>query len=414
MIRKFGFLCAVISTAYLATTVAAEPDDDPDRVSAKSQPFRLMTAERDSAFRRLLPEVDDPNLQEKFEDPRLILYTEREMPQAYQDWSTMLPGVHSPTYNISADGGEPFGNGNREFPWSTPAGTHRTSNVSTFKFLWLPEDENGRVQPVVWYRKRLPGDNSAGYAWLFPVGALVGEVLYMTGADGRAYTFEVRVRNREEGAWGVDVFRPFPEAESLAQAIKDRRPAWEDDNELVALVSHLESNTALPKQTLRDSQPGKAVFRQQMGVDSLPPINDGLAAELLGGTQFKSVLAEYWRIDEAGLVTFAPTTEDSFHVIPQNYDGGFVQPDRDSCIRCHETVAASVRDFNFSRDWYGRIRGSDGIFSFHPFDPSTISYNGYGNSVRMRGSMEQGGVLERYDPDVHPVDVYQTVKGLIH
>lgn len=412
MIRKLGFFCAVIGTAYIATTALASPDDDTSRVG-KAEPFRLMAKDRDSAFRKLLPEVDDPNLQRLFADERLILYTDREIPRAYQDWSTMLPGVHSPKYNISADGGEPHGNGNVEFPWGTPAGTHRAATVSSFKFLWLPQDDSGQTKPVVWYRKRLPGDSAQGYAWLFPVGTLVGEVLYMTGTDGRGYTFEVRVRNREEGAWGVDVFRPFPESGDLAQAIKDRRPAWEEDQQLAALVNHLESDTAMPKETLRDSQPGKAVFRQQMGVDKLPPIDDALAAELLVGTQFQSVLADYWRIDEAGLVSFAPTTDDDFHVVPQNYDGGFIQPDRDSCLRCHETVAASVRDFNFSRDWYGRVRGSDGIFSFHPFDPSSISYNGYGNSVRMRNSMEQAGVLERYDPEVHSADIYQTVKGLV-
>ncbi len=412
MIRKLGFFLAVIGTAFLVNSAVAVPDDDPAQVG-KPEPFRLMTKERDQAFRKLMPKVDDPNLQEKFADPRLILYTDREMPRAYQDWSTMLPGIHSPSYNISANGSEPFGNGNREFPWSTPAGTHRSTRVSSFKFLWLPETEDGRVAPVVWYRTRLPGDNSAGYAWLFPVGTLVGEVLYMTGPDGRGYTFEVRVRNREEGEWGVDVFRPFPESADLANAIKERRPEWADNAELVSLVEHLESKTAMPKQTLRDSQPGRAVFRQQMGVDSLPPMDDALAAELLTSTEFESVLADYWRTDEAGLVTFAPTTDDEFHIVPRNYDGGFIQPERESCLRCHETVAANVRDFDFSRDWYGRVRGSDGIFSFHPFSPSSISSNGYGSSVSMRDSMERAGVLERYDPQIHTAERYQRVKGLV-
>ncbi|MDA7979830.1 MAG: hypothetical protein MPJ50_13765 [Pirellulales bacterium] len=412
MIRKFGFLLAVVGTALLVEAAIAGPDDDPVRVG-QPETFRLMTEERDAAFRRLLPKVDDPNLQAIFENPRLILYTDREMPQAYQDWSTMLPGVHSPSYNISANGSEPFGNGNREFPWSAPAGTHRSTSVTSFKFLWLPEDESGRTRPVVWYRSRLPGDSSAGYAWLFPVGTLVGEVLYMKGSDGRGYTFEVRVRNREEGAWGVDVFRPFPEASDLAEAVKERRPDWADDEQLAELVAHLESKNAMPKRTLADDQPGRSVFRQQMGVDKLPPMNDTLVAELLTGTVFKSALADYWRIDEAGLVTFAPTTDDEFHVVPKNYDAGFIQLDRDSCLRCHQTVAQSVRRFDVGRDWYGRIRGSDGIFSFHPFAPSSISSNGYGNTVRMRDSMERAGVLERFDPEIHTKEIYQRVKGLV-
>ena len=37
-----------------------------------------------------------------------MLYTEAEMPPAYQDWRGDLQGVHSPSYNISANGSEPF------------------------------------------------------------------------------------------------------------------------------------------------------------------------------------------------------------------------------------------------------------------------------------------------------------------
>ena len=82
-------------------------------------------------------------MQAIFDDP-FILYTDREMPKAYQFWNGQMPGVHRASYNISANGSEPFGNGNREFPWGTPAGTHRAKNVWTFRFLRLPRDEQAK------------------------------------------------------------------------------------------------------------------------------------------------------------------------------------------------------------------------------------------------------------------------------
>src|SRR5690606_11022258 len=138
---------------------------------------QLMSPEKAKYLRDLLPKVDDPDIQAILDDPRLMLYTEDEIPRAYQDWDGALPGVHWAYYNISANGSEPFGNGNLEFPWGAPGGTHRSPNVSTFRFLWLPLDENGRTLPVTYYRTHLRGDRSMGYAWTFPVGAVVGEVL---------------------------------------------------------------------------------------------------------------------------------------------------------------------------------------------------------------------------------------------
>ena len=85
------------------------------------------------------------------DDPRLLIYSDAEMPKAYQFFDGAFPGVHSVSYNISANGSEPFGNGNREFPWSHPAGTHRATNLSTFRFLWLSQGFTGIFWPVVWH-----------------------------------------------------------------------------------------------------------------------------------------------------------------------------------------------------------------------------------------------------------------------
>jgi len=371
---------------------------------------RLTSESRDRQFRRLLPKVEDPQLQTVLNDPALLIYTEQEMPKAYQVWDGQLQGVHHANYNISANGSEPFGNGNREFPWAGPAGTHRTHNVSTFRFLWLPSDTSGKKLPVVWFRKHLPGDSSTGYAWIFPVGTVIGEVLVMRSPAGHGYTFELRTRKREVGEWAVDVYRPFPTPAALAERVRELEPAWEQQPKLVALMKHLETQGPFRTATLVDQHP-TTTFRQKAIVDELPPVdNDKLVAKLLNETTFKSCLGTRWRESLSSMVTSAPTTRDNFHIVPANYDAGFVEVDRQSCQRCHDTVGQHVDRFDYSRDWYGRIRGSDGIFSFHPFEPGSLSFNGFGQSVQMRSELVSSGMLERFDPARHSRKLYQELR----
>jgi hypothetical protein len=105
--------------------------------------------------------------------------------------------------------------------------------------------------------------------------------------------------------------------------------------------------------------------------------------------------------------TYAPTTKAGFHIVPSNYDAGFIAVDQQSCARCHSSVNRHVNDFDAARDWYGRVRGSDQIFSFHPFEPSSISYNGFASSPRMRSSLMRAGLLEKYDPQKHSASLYR-------
>jgi hypothetical protein len=39
---------------------------------------------------------------------------------------------------------------------------------------------------------------------------------------------------------------------------------------------------------------------------------------------------------------------------------------------CHQTTLGDALYFNEGRFWYGRVRGSDHVFSFHIFDPKFI------------------------------------------
>jgi hypothetical protein len=69
-----------------------------------------------------------------------------------------------------------------------------------------------------------------------------------------------------------------------------------------------------------------------------------------------------------------------------------------------------VREFEPRRDWYGRIRGSDGIFSFHPFAPESISHNGSGLPVRLNPRLVEAGIVEPYDAGRHPASLYHELR----
>ncbi|MBI1899954.1 MAG: hypothetical protein HYS13_02415 [Planctomycetia bacterium] len=374
-------------------------------------PFRLTTAERDRQLRNLLPQIDDDELQKLFGDERLILYTDDEMPGAYQFRDGAFPGVHSPRYNISANDSEPYGNGNVEFPWGGPAGAHRSRSVETFKFLWLPLDDDGRPRPIVWFTETLPGDSEPSYGWLFPRGTIFGEVLLLRSPGGKSLPFEVRVRTRDADDWAVDAFRPFPTADDLAKRIRQLRPKWQDDEKLAALVEHLEKPRELAPKLLASVHPGRTVISQWMGEDELPEVgDDGLVEELLTKTKFTSAASTLWRRGTTGWHTHAATTKAAFHVVPAQYAAGFIDVERKSCLRCHDTVGRPVREFEAGRDWYGRIRGSDGIFSFHPFDPSCISDNGYQRGTTLRQPLVDAGLLERYDGTKHADGAYRRLR----
>lgn len=375
---------------------------------------QLVSHAKERQLRKFFPRTTDEDLNAVFAG-KLLLYTDREMPAAYQKWDGMGFGVHSPAYNISGDAAEAAkghgrgGNANVEFPWKEPGGTD-SARVETFRFVRLPT-VNGRQQPVVWFRRVLSGgDTTAGFSWVFPNDTIVGEVLYMRGPDGYGYTFEVRTRTKVYGHWGVNIYRPFPTAASLASGIKRLRAAWQENQQLRAVVERLEHPSNLQVRYLGDDRHVKhPAFRQWAIVSDLPGLGDDkLVAELLRTTPFEPASGEAW-LQGRRYTAYAPTTNASWHIVPRGYTAGFIDVGETSCKRCHESAnkrADFFEDVFTGRQWYGRVRGSDQIFSFHPFSPDSISYNGAGGPVAMRRELEAAGLLERYDPRRHSSKVY--------
>jgi len=117
------------------------------------------------------------------------------------------------------------------------------------------------------------------------------------------------------------------------------------------------------------------IFTAHSRVESLPAISKATVRHLLG-RPFSSAKGKTWvRSSETG-ASYAPTTKAGFHIVPKDYDGALIEVSKESCMKCHQTTAKHASDFQPGRDWYGRVRGSDGIFSFHAFDSRHVSHGG--------------------------------------
>lgn len=364
-------------------------------------PARLVSPQQEQQFRAALPAVYDDEVQEILASDDLVFYTEREMPKAYQHDN----GFHSPYYNISGEP-DPFGNGNREFPWNEAGGAHNVRNLEVFRFIKFPKRKSGGYYPLIYWNERLPATfrdgNGSTWRWMYPNGTVIGELMGIKHSNGYTYPFELRLRYREADEWGVDVFRPFPTAKDLAKEIEKLKPAWNRDPELSRLMSALNNDWKFPTVTMRDNS-GKA-FNHTVKVHPLPAINDDdLVAKLLIETRWSSALGEEWKSDaEKGAVT-APTVNPGtgFHIVPERYAAHGFGVDRYECIQCHKHTNRAVSTFTANRGWYGRVRGSDGIFSFHPIDRRSIAGNGSQLQVRMNPTLVSAGLVERYNPERH-------------
>lgn len=394
-------------------------------------------------MKSLLPKIDNKELQAVLDDPTTMWYDLQSMPAAYQ----FQPGNgYLPTYfflanhNFSGDPSDkPLGNGrggnaNVEFPWNQkPGGAHRSPHVDSFKGLWLPKKSNGRPHPVVWFRKDLPGRLGGGlvvggrpirgplsrgeyeqtYGWVFPEGTVFVEALTMKDPQGYYVVFELRFRIREIDAWGVDIFRPFPTADSLADALEQ-----EDNSESHKLIRDAIRQLRSPA-TVRianlgdDKHTTKQAFMSVSGYDPLPSLPEATVSKLLYTTEFKSSLGEAWRTGSNKVTAFSPSNEtNEYNIIATRYDGTFIGTDRESCIKCHESTNKHATVFQVPRGWYGRVRGSDGILSWHPVALSAISANGAPVPVRMRRAFVEGGILEPFNRARHPVNIYKSIPGI--
>ena len=362
--RFLSLATALLSTVIATGLLAAEP--------VRNVP-RLVSEETHRTYLAAIPDSVDGALQKLKSDPGLILYDNASLPPAYQFWGFGgTTGVHSPNFNISIgrfDGSERFGNANIEFPWGGPAGTSPGVDGSqSFKGVRFPADGKVRV-----WRQHAEPDNDAAYHWKFPVGTTFVEVIQVTNPRTRtAHTCQVRTRTRQENGWTVNEYRPFTTPKELEARIESSKIDTVDRDKL---LGHLKSERNIPAYRIRSPQAVVTVDRTGLA-DSLPAVSEATVLALLQGP-FVSALNKEWVTTDQH-VGYAPTTNADFHVVPKGYQGYAHEVSSKACMVCHETTFKHTNHLDrINRDWYGRVRGHDNIFSWHPFHPGSISDNGY-------------------------------------
>ncbi len=383
---------------------------------------QIASADKIAQYRKNMPRFAYERINEIIASSDTLWYDKESMIPTYQD--TVGHARNAPIgmrrnsegaglIDIIPGGRQMFSRDGKtwEFPFAHTAGTDNSTNTVTVNFLSLPK-ANGKVKPIVYWvandRAAIGGVGLLQWRWMFPRETFIGEMIFIKSPNGDLFLTELRTRERQSSGWSTNVFRPFPTAESFVAAIKSKRPNWSEDAKLSGAIKQLESTSGMTSLNLNSTVfPG--VFSQSGSIDRLPEIADaGLIQTLLKESLFVSAYGIAWR-NAGDTKAFAPTTTESFSIVPNNYQAGIVEVSDQSCKRCHENAQRPVRDFNDRALLYGDIWGSDDIFSFHPFDQSRYSANGNENRS-VRPGFAQAGIVVKYDPAQHTEADYKRIR----
>lgn len=386
-----------------------------------------MAESQNQKVKAALPKTAYARLQDVLSSDDTIWYDHESMKPSYQAAIQQSPpygaNANDKWFDLIADSVQPvarnfYDEGKKKwrFPFGTTAGTDDSQNMKVANFLSLPKKDGRRLPLAAGVKpQNINGISFTMYSWgwVYPVGTMIGEVLFVATPTGELLPTEIRIRQRYASGWAVNVFRPFPSAQSLATSIKQKRPQWESAANLKALVTHLESSATLKAAKLSATQLPD-VFDQDGALDDLPAFADeSLVKELLTSTTFVTSYGETWKAG-SGLATYAPTTSERVSVVPDHYKGGMLAVNEASCMRCHKETGRHLVDFSPSFSsivLYGEMWGRDGIFSFHPFDESKYDsfwLSGTTDNRALNPKLEAAGVIAAYNPAVHKAPDYPT------
>lgn len=329
----------------------------------------LVTPEKHKLYSLFWPKSDQEWLDDLKND--VIYYTELELPQVYQVWDQgrNLSGVRS--INTSDK------NANQEFPWRDAMGLQESSNYKVIRLARFPS-------PVLWWKQATPKGNFDSFKWEYPPGTVFGEILLVTDLTGKDHTFEMRVREkRDDGTWEVDAFRPFPTEDSLKEALAMKGLSYPE------LQGGLQTIDSRGQPTNHRRGFG---FLASAQVVNVPTMDAELVTKLLDESVFTSAHSKAWR--KSQISCFAPTTSDNYNIVPKNYLAAFVRVDSKSCMQCHQDagqfVPAGPEPVNQQTEARWRLRGNDGIFSFHIFDANGLRQG----ELRLNPKLVASGLLK--------------------
>lgn len=304
-----------------------------------------------------LPETEDQELNRIFKSPRTIFYKlpsiwQHYIPASHIEHSNLTLGTKSYTTTQPKWGiyFAPFlsdFNANPLFPWETTIGLNSTHKENaniyrTVNFINLPDNA-----PILIL-------NDYPIKWIYPNGTTVGEVIYVLYEEKR-YIQEIRTRQKMDDAtgWEPRLYRP----------ISDRA-------EYMALTGVKSYTPAKRYMFFRNPQEDE-VFKMEGMVERLPPLATTKVKDLLA-RPFKEVSQSAW----------SPAADQDFHILPKDYCFSLLEVDSVSCANCHRQTQTSVLNLvprepliinNPSK--VGNIRGSDAVFTWHPFTNSSIRNN---------------------------------------
>jgi hypothetical protein len=252
-----------------------------------------------------------------------------------------------------------------EFPWVHTAGYTQPVHHA----VYIPEGKKILYRDTYGPRVGEHGDLERVIDWQYPVGTVFVEVL-----TTHELPFEVRTRTKTAGMWRSTVYRPYADADDLIDKLNHlgTRDAKTLANQIQSLP-----RTGVSLQNRHDHK----TFRFQGYREDLPEIPEALSRAILG---WRFVPHSGWKSD-----SHAPSTRsDRLSIVSKDYEGYMVKGDSKGCMQCHESVGRHAFQLQRNRDWYGRVRGSDGIFSFHIFDETSISPQmGQGREPKLNGSL---------------------------
>ena len=280
-------------------------------------------------------------------------------------------------------------NANKDFPWPATVGLEEAPEgwYKTVNFLHLPV---GKPVAII--------DTERPIKWIFPEGTTAGEIIFVRHPrTGQWWTQEVRTRTKDADVWEPGVFRPI---RNLA--------------EFYTALTELEPNTArLYNRSQRHFHIRNIeedfVMKLEGHVERMENI-DQRTVETLLDLPFKDVTLDKWSD-----VSDSPMADQPFHILPQNYTFGTLKVDAQSCANCHRqtgiktnhlTPNEPIIKFNPSR--VGRIRGGDGIFTWHPFHSSVVKHSITDRPEDLRVVYRKfdvdNRIIEAYDPAIHTED----------
>lgn len=395
-------------------------------VDPGARPATIMPASELATVAARMPCVTDPALRAILESERTMWYDRASIVPGYQDSfgdNVIAPiGMRPNTISSSLiDTAVPGGHaqifaarGQFHFPFGAPIGSS-DDHVRVVDFWQLPTAA-GEPVPVVWWLRE-PNNLTHRLNWLFPVGTVFGEVLFMRAGDA-LWPFEIRLRVREIDAWRSDAFRPFRTAEELAVALEARRTeraSWAADPDIDRLIAHLRDDSTLSPVTLGSSNFASAFPAMTGAFDLLPGLDDpSILQALLMEQPFRSATDAVWKAS-GSLRAYAAGTDAGFSIVPRGYNGGLFEVNTETCERCHRDAGRPFKDWYDNILAYGELWGEDETFSWHPFANDTF-VNGNGDVVdfnydnrTFRRDFVDAGLLVRYDSGAHPATLYKAI-----